>query len=103
MFLFGIRSAYRYLAAVCVCGSVALVVGCGDSGGPKLVPVVGKVMVDGQPLTAGDGVNASISYRPERGSANTQEPAGEIDETGTYRLFTNGKEGRAARPLSCSG
>jgi hypothetical protein len=76
-----------------MCGSVALVVGCDNSGGNKLLPVVGKVTVDGQPLTVGSGINSSVSFRPEKGSASAQEPAGTIDENGTYRLFTNGKEG----------
>jgi hypothetical protein len=93
LFLFGIRSAYAYLAAVGLCGSIAFVVGCGDASGNKLVPVVGKVTVDGQPLKAGNGVSSSVSFRPEKGSGNSQEPAGDIDEDSTYRLFTNGKEG----------
>jgi hypothetical protein len=61
--------------------------GCGGSTS-KLVPVVGKVTVDGKPLTTG-----SVSFRPEKGSANSEQPGGEIDEEGTYRLFTAGKEG----------
>ena len=63
--------------------------GCGDSTG-DLVPVVGKVTVNGQPLTTGTG---NVSFRPEKGSAGRQEPAGSIAEDGTYRLSTAGKDG----------
>lgn len=72
-----------------MCVSVPTVVGCGDSGG-NLVPVVGKVTVDGQPLTTGTG---NVSFRPEKGNANRQEPAGAIEPDGSYRLSTAGKEG----------
>jgi hypothetical protein len=88
--LFGTRSGFLYLAAVCLCGGVALVIGCGDSGGSKLLPVVGKVTVDGKPLTTGTG---KISCRPVKGSATSQQPAADIEEDGTYRLVTDGKEG----------
>jgi hypothetical protein len=88
--LSGTRSASLYLAAVCLCGSLALVAGCGDSGGSKLLPVVGKVTVDGKPLTTGTG---KISFRPVKGSATPLEPAADIEEDGTYRLSTGGKEG----------
>jgi hypothetical protein len=64
-----------------------MLVGCGDSSN-KLLPVSGKVTVDGQPLATG-----SVSFRPEKGSASAKEPGGEIDEDGTYSLFTDGKEG----------
>jgi hypothetical protein len=67
---------------------VAAVVGCGDTS--NLVPVVGKVTVDGQVLTTGTG---SVSFRPEKGSPSREEPAGPIGSDGTYRLLTNGKEG----------
>jgi hypothetical protein len=87
--LFASQGARWYLAAPCLCAAIATLVGCGDSTS-KLVPVVGKVMVNGQPLTTGTG---NVSFRPDKGSATSQEPAGMIDEEGTYRLFTAGKEG----------
>jgi hypothetical protein len=70
-----------------LCGCIGTLVGCGDSS-VKLLPVSGKVTVDGQPLTTG-----SVSFRPEKGSASAQEPGGDIEDDGTYRLFTAGKEG----------
>jgi hypothetical protein len=88
--LFGIRSAYRYLTAVCLWGSIVFVVGCGDSGGVNLQPVVGKVTVNGKPLTTGTG---KVSFRPVKGSAIPQQPAADIEEDGTYRVSTEGKEG----------
>ncbi len=89
--LFASRTARWYLAALCLCGSFATLVGCGDSTG-KLAPVVGKVMVNGQPLTSGTGTG-SVSFRPDKANATSLEPAGMIDQDGTYRLLTAGKEG----------
>ncbi|HLJ92854.1 MAG TPA: hypothetical protein VKU02_06640 [Gemmataceae bacterium] len=74
---------------VCVGVGIALVAGCGDSSS-NLVPVVGKVIVDGKPLTTGTGI---VNYRPEKGSLNHKEPAAKIEPDGTYRLTTDGKEG----------
>jgi hypothetical protein len=85
---FNSKSAWPYLLAASV-GAVATLVGCGDSSS-NLVPVVGKVMVDGQPLTTGTG---NVSFRPEKGNPSRQEPASEIGPDGTYRLTTDGKEG----------
>jgi len=64
--------------------------GCGDSSGPKLVPVAGKVTVDGQPVKAG-----TLSFRPDKskGNMSPHEPGGEIDSAGNFKLFTNRKEG----------
>lgn len=73
----------------CIGAGLAMMVGCGDSGS-NLVPVVGKVTVDGQPLTTGTG---NVSFRPDKGNPNRQEPYGSIDPEGTYRLVTAGKEG----------
>jgi hypothetical protein len=88
--LFGTRSAYLSVVAACLYGSLTLLVGCGDSGGTKLLPVVGKVTVDGKPLTTGTG---KVSFRPVKGSATSQQPGADIEEDGTYRLSTDGKEG----------
>ena len=83
------NSALRNLRTLGLCVSLAALLGCGDSSN-NLVPVVGKVTVDGQPLTQGDGM---VSFRPEKGNATRQEPAGKIEEDGSYRLVTAGKEG----------
>jgi hypothetical protein len=91
MSLWSPGSAWRYLIAVSICASIAGQAGCGHSGA-KLVPVVGKVTVDGQPLTL-TTAEGSVSFRPEKGSENRKEPAGAIDKDGTYRLLTDGKEG----------
>jgi hypothetical protein len=94
-----VRDGGKTLAVICsqairryliLCMWLMVVAGCGDSSGSKLVPVVGKITVNGQPLTMGTG---SVSFRPEKGSANVQEPAGMIEKDGTYRLLTGEKEG----------
>jgi hypothetical protein len=82
----GSRLARPYLCIILLGGCMGTLLGCGDSSS-KLVPVSGKVTVDGQPLTTG-----SVSFRPEKG-VSAQEPGGEIDEDGTYTLYTDGKQG----------
>jgi hypothetical protein len=61
--------------------------GCG---GPPLIPVSGKVLLDGQALTSG-----SVTFKPDESKGNTSkvEPIGKIAEDGTYTLETNGKPG----------
>jgi hypothetical protein len=68
-------------------GLLGLALGCGQKAG---VPVVGTVTVDGKPLTLG-----TVSFRPDKtqGNTSTQEPSGEIDAQGSYKLYTAGKEG----------
>jgi hypothetical protein len=84
---FGSRLAWRSICVVSLCACIGTLAGCGDSSS-NLLPVSGKVTVDGQPLTTG-----SVSFRPEKGSASSQEPGGDIDEEGEYHVFTAGKEG----------
>ena len=66
--------------------------GCGSSvpGIAKLVPVNGRVTVDGVPLTHG-----SLVFKPDaaRGNSSPHEPLGEIDAQGQYRLVTAGHAG----------
>jgi hypothetical protein len=85
---FNSQSARRYLAVFWVCMGAGMLAGCGGSS--NLIPVVGKVTVDGQPLTTGTGL---VSFRPVKGSATSKQPAANIEEDGTYRLITDGKEG----------
>jgi len=65
--------------------------GSGCSGGSSgLVPVSGKVTVDGKPLTSG-----WVSFRPDKTKGNTsaEEPNAEINSQGEYTLRTRGKPG----------
>lgn len=55
-----------------------LLIGCGD-GRPTRVPVAGKVLIDGQPLTKG-----FVRVVP----ANDRAATGAIDEEGRFRLTT---------------
>lgn len=67
--------------------------GCEKSGGAKLIPVTGKVLLGDQPLTRG-----SISFRvqdAEPGGASP-EPYGTIEADGTYKMYTNQKLGAPA-------
>lgn len=82
---------YRFFTLAFCVTFVSWLSGCQDSHGPgKLLSVVGKVTLDGEPLKTG-----SVSFRPDkaRGNETLHEPGGEIDETGNYKLYTAGKEG----------
>jgi hypothetical protein len=76
--------------AAAACALTLAVTGCGDSSGLKLVPVIGKVTVDGQPVKAG-----TLSFRPDsaKGNKSVHEPYGTIDAAGNYMLFTDKKGG----------
>jgi hypothetical protein len=78
----------RVFARFCSLVVVVLVLsGCGASH----VPVAGKVVLDGQPLTSG-----SVAFHPATGSGNEQLVGrSEIDAQGQYKLWSNGKEGVA--------
>lgn len=69
-----------------------LLIGCDNSGVGKTVPVVGKVTLNGEPLTI---ETAFVLFRPDKAKGNTSafEPGGSVDEEGNYTLYTNGKEG----------
>ena len=67
--------------------------GCGDgSGVGRTVPVSGKVMLNGDPVTAR---TALVLFKPDgsRGNTSPFEPAGTVDAEGHYTLTTQGKNG----------
>lgn len=67
----------------------AALVGC-RRGGELLIPVQGRVTLQGKPLAAG-----AISFRPDVQQANgsLHQPTGRIDADGKYRLFVGRREG----------
>lgn len=81
------RRAVAVVLLVLVCGA-----GCGGDGGPPLpplVPVSGKVTLDGEPLS-----NAQISFLSSgKGAIDAR---GETDDAGNYELSAAGKPGAAA-------
>jgi hypothetical protein len=64
--------------------------GCDSSGLGKIVPVKGKITIDGKPLTKG-----SLVFKPDvaKGNTSTFEPSATIAADGNYSLFTQEKEG----------
>src|SRR5262249_35893896 len=60
------------------------VVGCGSSF--KTVPVSGRVLVDGEPLTIG---NATVLFKPDasKGNKSKLDFAGKVDNEGNYSLY----------------
>jgi hypothetical protein len=77
-------AAGRRLGLLLCGGCTWVLTGCGGDA-VKLVPVVGRITVDGTPLTTG-----SVSFRPDKakGNASPHEPAGDIDAQGNYKLYT---------------
>lgn len=71
--------------------SLASVSGCGKQDG-KLAPVQGKVRVGDDPLSTG-----VVIFRPDASKGNTskEEPRGQLDAEGNYKLQTAQKEGAA--------
>jgi hypothetical protein len=67
--------------------------GCADdSGVGKTVPVRGQIALDGRPLAVKSG---TVVFKPDTSRGNTCPfpPSGQIEEDGTYTLFTKGKKG----------
>ena len=61
--------------------------GCGDTE-EKLIPVAGKVTLDGKPAS-----NGTVSFRPTGDSESQEQPTGTIAADGSYRLYLHGQEG----------
>jgi hypothetical protein len=66
------------LSLVCLFLFSVAAVGCSD-GRPKRVPVAGRVLIDGKPLTTG-----SVFFIP----ANDRAATGQIDSEGRFKLTT---------------
>jgi hypothetical protein len=67
----------------CLCNVFVFVLaGCGR--GETTIPVKGKVLVDGQPLTVG-----TVIFTPDavRGNTSLHEPRGKLDATGVYQAY----------------
>jgi hypothetical protein len=83
---------------LCAAGGAGLP-GCGR-GDVKLIPVEGKVTLDGDLLKvdAARGRTGYVVFYPDasRGNASQEEPRGEIDAGGNYRMLTGLKPGVAA-------
>lgn len=71
---------FRLIAVLCL----AAFAGC--SGGPRLVPVTGKVTVNGKPAEG-----AIVMFHPEDATQNTSSATATAD--GTLKPFTNGEPG----------
>jgi hypothetical protein len=83
-----LRSVVR-LAAACLLAGLAA--GCGDGVG-KRVPVEGRVLVEGEPLTRAGGTVAFVPD-PGKGNRGTFWAVGPIDADGRFTLATRGKAG----------
>jgi hypothetical protein len=68
----------RHILTLTLCFVVAALLGCGD-GRPARVPVSGKVVIDGKPLTLG-----AVRFTPEQG----RQATGEIQRDGSFTLTT---------------
>src|SRR5262245_22408109 len=89
----GCRLGVRLWAGVCACGLLTAV-GCG---GIRVVPVAGKVTLNGKPLTG-----AVISFSPDKAEGNNQRVSstGRIGGDGQYEICTDdGAKVRKGAPL----
>jgi hypothetical protein len=81
----------RLLGAAGALGVAWAAAGCG--GGIDVVPVSGRVTVDGEPLRAKSG---NVAFVPDaaKGNTTTRVPTGYLDENGHYTLYyAQGKKG----------
>jgi hypothetical protein len=93
------RSQWGGRALLLLCGAAAGgLCGCGRGQAP-LLPVEGKVLLDGKPLVI-DGQKGRTGYvvfYPDaaRGNTSREEPRGEVDAEGNYRVLTGLRPGAA--------
>lgn len=80
----------RYVSLVILGAALLAAGGCGGDPIGRTVPVTGKVIVDGKPLSTG-----SVTFWPEesKGDNSKLEATGQIGKDGTYTLNTRGKPG----------
>lgn len=80
------------MALVALGGSFSLV-GCTESKPSDLIPVTGRVTLDGRPLTSG-----SVSLRADAGGT-WHQPTGAISGSdGAFVIYTNGRPGAPPEP-----
>lgn len=81
----------RTRGAALLCLLCLGLVGCGARG-PKLVPVEGKVTLGDKPVT-----NGTVILYPDlaRGNQSPEEPRGEIDAQGNFKVTTGARTGAA--------
>jgi hypothetical protein len=72
--------------------AISLSAGCDSSGVGQTYAVAGAVTLDGRPVLAESGM---VMFVPDaaRGNGSPFEPAGSIDDDGSYTLMTKGKSG----------
>lgn len=69
--------------------AVIVSAGCGGTPAPELIPVVGKVTIDGKPAKEG-----AVAFRDV--STGAIQPAGLITEDGSYKIYSGQQEGAPA-------
>lgn len=93
MKILGSRAGLRLLACACACALVTAV-GCG---GLKVVPVTGKVTLDGKALKG-----AVVQFNPDKSKGNDLRVSstGRIGGDGRYELYTDdGSKVRKGAPV----
>jgi hypothetical protein len=70
-------------------GIIVLLAGCGEK--VDVVPVSGRIAVDGAPLHVGNGI---VNFMPnkEKGNTTDLQPAGVVDENGNYEVYYETKK-----------
>jgi hypothetical protein len=83
----------RRVPAAALAVTLGLAAGCG--GGPKFVPVEGKVFIDNQTVQAGETLKGYVVLYPDQSKGNlTQEYVkGDVGPDGSFKVFTGAREG----------
>jgi hypothetical protein len=77
-------------------GSVVayLALGCGKSDElDKLLPVKGKIIFSGKPITTGNARSVKLVADRSQGNTTDHEPHGAIDADGNFEIFTANRPG----------
>jgi hypothetical protein len=93
MMMMQCRSLLAWARVGLVLASCALLSGCGGGNELGLVPVSGKILVDGQPLTNVPQGGVSFFADQAKGNNTMHIPTGIIDAEGNYELITGGEKG----------
>lgn len=85
---------FQVLRAATALLAFGLLTGCGASG-PKLHPLVGKVILDGVPLSPKPGETAFVEFTADTKAGNTSPhlPRGTIAVDGTFTVTTTNQPG----------
>jgi hypothetical protein len=86
-----------WLGLLCCLGGIASLPGCAGSPKHRLLPVEGKVTVGGKLLALDSHARGTVILYPDKSKGNDslEEPRGNIDSEGNFKIMTGTKPGAA--------